>query len=572
MASQSDSPRTPRPTDPQALWQEAVGAFQRGDLAASERALAPLLEHLSPTGEMDILAGLIALQRNDPKTAERYLRRGTKQAPERLEGWIALGNARLLRDKAGEAVEAFAEAVRRAPDNAGAHNNLGIAFETMGRYDRALTEFERAYALQPDPGVDLSRARCLVQLGRAEEARARYAELVAAHPREAGLAIEFAELLERNNELAEAERKLPGEAEVTAAPLLARRNALLARLQARAGEHEAALHTVTTARQRTRDDTLGYQQGQYLDRLGRYEEAVEAFTAANKARAAQPAFQRLQRQRFGEFVAAKAERGLDLPATDPAEGGEGRGGSADADAQPIFLIGLPRSGTTLVDRMLGAHPGAQVLEEFEGLRLAEDALAAGESVATARAAWREHIEGRTQLTPGARIIDKNPLHAAHLDTLARVFPDAPVVFVLRHPFDAALSCWMQDFQPNPATVHFLERASTARLCAGLLELMRQFEAGRPGQVTRLRYEDLVGDFRGEVGRVLDAVGLGWDDAVSDYAARAADSGMITTPSYDQVTRGLYTSAVERWRHYRPWLDDFAEPLGLLTAAYGYSAD
>ncbi len=222
--------------------------------------------------------------------------------------------------------------------------------------------------------------------------------------------------------------------------------------------------------------------------------------------------------------------------------------------------------------MLGAHPGAQVLEEFEGLRLAEDALAAGESVATARAAWREHIEGRTQLTPGARIIDKNPLHAAHLDTLARVFPDAPVVFVLRHPFDAALSCWMQDFQPNPATVHFLERASTARLCAGLLELMRQFERGRPGQVSRLRYEDLVDDFRGEVGRVLDAVGLGWDDAVSDYAARAADSGMITTPSYDQVTRGLYTSAVERWRHYRPWLDDFAEPLGLLTAAYGYSAD
>lgn len=564
----TDSPRTPPPTDPQALWQEAVGAFQRGDLKTSERALAPLLEHLSPTGEMDILAGLIALQRNDPKTAERYLHRGVKQAPERLEGWIALGNARLLRDRTGAAVEAFAEAVRRAPENAGAHNNLGIACETMGRYDRALNAFERAYALQPDPGIDLSRARCLVQLGRADEACARYAELVAAHPREVGLAIEFAELLERNNELAEAERKLPGEAEVTAAPLLARRNALLARLQARAGEYEAALHTVTTARERTGDDTLGYQQGQYLDRLGRHEEAVAAIAAANQARAGQPAFQRLQRQKFAEFVAAKAERGLVLPAS----GDEGERESDDTDAEPIFLIGLPRSGTTLVDRMLGAHPSAQVLEEFEGLRLAEDALAAGESVATARAAWREHIEGRTALRPGARIIDKNPLHAAHLDTLARVFPRAPVVFVLRHPFDAALSCWMQDFQANPATVHFLELASTARLCADLLALMRHFEAGRPAQVTRLRYEDLVGDFRGEVGRVLDAVGLGWDDAVNAYAERAAASGMITTPSYEQVTRGLYTSSVERWRHYRPWLEAFREPLGPMSEAFGYATD
>ncbi len=128
---------------------------------------------------------------------------------------------------------------------------------------------------------------------------------------------------------------------------------------------------------------------------------------------------------------------------------------------------------------------------------------------------------------------------------------------------------MQDFAPNAATVHFLQRETTARLCADLLALLQRFRERRPGQVVTLRYEDLVADFHGEVARVLAAVGLDWDDAVAEYAERAGDGGMVTTPSYAQVTRGLYSSAIGRWQRYRPWLHGFDEHLGPWLGPFGY---
>lgn len=557
--------RTPPPVSPQNLMTQAVQAYQQGDMARARKALLPLLEHLPPDGQVLILAGLVDLQQNRPQQAEKRLRQGVRLEPGRIEGWFGLGSALEVLGDARGAADAFKAVLERQPDQPDARYNLAVSLETIGRTDRALEEFNRLFEQRPEyPGVRHSRARCLARLGHAEQARALYAELVAAQPDDRALALEYAEFLEQNNEPAAAGEILAlVEAADAGAALWPRVARLRARLHARAGEVEAALETALGARQQSEDAALAFETGRLLDRTGRFEQAVAAFEQGNRARGGQWSFQRLQRQQFAEFVADKARRGLSLPTAD---------GAAAAADEPIFLIGLPRSGTTLLDRMLGAHPRVQLLEEFEGLRMAEDALRAGESAEVARKAWRETIEGRTNVVAGARLIDKNPLHAAHLDTLAYLFPTAPVIILRRHPFDAALSCWMQDFAPNPATVHFLERDATARLCGDLLTLMQRFEAGRPEQTVTLAYEDLVQDFRGEIARVLAGVGLEWDDAVAEYIDHTRRGGMITTPSYEQVTRGLYTSAIERWRNYAPWLDGFEQHLGSAARAWGYSTE
>jgi hypothetical protein len=220
--------------------------------------------------------------------------------------------------------------------------------------------------------------------------------------------------------------------------------------------------------------------------------------------------------------------------------------------------------------MLAGHPRVQVLEELEGLHVAETALADGAEPDEARRVYWDFIDRHEQTAPGAVVVDKNPMHVMHLDVLPRLFPSARVVFALRHPYDAALSCFMQDFDPGPVTARFLDLASTADVCARFLRLMHQFETARPEQTTRVRYEDVVADFRREIRRLLELMGLEWVDEIEDYAGLAARSAPILTASYDQVTRGLYNSAVARWKHYEAWLGPFDDTIGPLLETFGYS--
>ncbi len=161
------------------------------------------------------------------------------------------------------------------------------------------------------------------------------------------------------------------------------------------------------------------------------------------------------------------------------------------------------------------------------------------------------------------------MHVMHLDILPRLFPRARVVYVLRHPYDAALSCFMQDFDPGPVTARFLDLDNTASLCAQFLKLMLNYESAGPERVIRVRYEDVVANFQVEVARVLEAMGLSWHEGIEDYAGIAARAAPIMTASYEQVTRRLYHTSLERWKHYEAWLAPFHHELGAMLPEFGY---
>jgi hypothetical protein len=156
-------------------------------------------------------------------------------------------------------------------------------------------------------------------------------------------------------------------------------------------------------------------------------------------------------------------------------------------------------------------------------------------------------------------IDKLPLNIVEAGLIYRVFPNARFLFVLRHPCDCVLSCYMQNFQLNDAMANFLDIADAARLYGDVMTLWQQYLSLLPMTVHTVRYESIIENFDETVSDVLNFLGLAWDDSVRNYAETARLRERINTPSYNQVTQPIYTRANGRWERYgehlRPVLGD-----------------
>lgn len=248
---------------------------------------------------------------------------------------------------------------------------------------------------------------------------------------------------------------------------------------------------------------------------------------------------------------------------------------------PIFVVGFPRSGTTMLEQMLDAHPMLASMDEQPfmqnvsdrvielGLLYPEDLGRLEEATRDAliRDYWSQ-VGSVVTLTPGQRLVDKNPLNLLHLPLICRLFPDAPIILALRHPCDVIMSCYMQNFRSPGFQVLC---SSLERLTRGYVNAMRYWiyheRLLRP-RVLVLRYEDLLDNFDAEAERLGDFVQV--DDATffKKFHMHAQSKGFISTPSYAAVIQPPNKSAVNRWRRYEtvfipllPILNDIMEHWG-----------
>jgi len=253
--------------------------------------------------------------------------------------------------------------------------------------------------------------------------------------------------------------------------------------------------------------------------------------------------------------------------------------------RPAFLVGFPRSGTTLLDTMLDIHPQIASIEEQPTLEAVSDRLldARGgypdglarlspDALAEAHRAYREAVQ--PWLPDGFRgvLLDKLPLRLLRAPLILRLWPQAPILFALRHPCDVVLSNVMQQFRPNEAFVHFDTLEHAARIYDQVLRTWRHARETLPLRVHEVRYEALVQAPDVVLAQACAALGLDMRPEMLDSARRLQGRGRIQTNSYQQVAEPVYQRAAGRWQRYRRWFEPVLPLLAPHVEWLGYSLD
>ncbi len=250
-----------------------------------------------------------------------------------------------------------------------------------------------------------------------------------------------------------------------------------------------------------------------------------------------------------------------------------------AAESPIFIVGFPRSGTTLLELVLDAHPQLTSIDEQPFLQNALDDILTEKvrypgELATLTQAQLERIRGaywaktarRVERAPGERLIDKNPLNVFRLPVIKRLFPNAKIIFAIRHPCDVILSCFMQHFRAPDFALLCQDIPTLAAAYRRTFDFWYAQQELLQADVLELRYERLVDDFEPNVRRVFDFLELPWDPAVLSPAKRAQQKQFISTPSYSQVIQPINARSIGRWRNYQDALHGESADIDALPGA------
>ncbi len=486
--------------------------------------------------------------------------------PADYRAWNNLGTARLAEGDVDAAIVALEAAVRHAPGDVRLHLNLAQALREAGRFDVRQRVMRAAAALAPDdPEVQ-------VELGTAEAACENPAGAERAFRRAIELAdgytaafVELGLLLESVNRIDELEAVV--DALAVRAPDAIELDFLRAWVARRRGDVAGALALAQRVPEAIHPLRRHQLLGELYDRQGQPEAAFAAFEAMNAAAQSlySPAPGATYRTRL-EAIAARLTP-AQVAAWHPLAPDRHR-------ASPVFVVGFPRSGTTLLDTLLMNVDGVHVLEEQPFLALATQSTGlAEEGLATlddagAAALRAEYFRQSDAVTPpGTRVlVDKHPLHMTRIATIHRLFPDARIVLVERHPCDAVLSCFMANFRLNTAMRSFTSLDEAARVYDAAFTIFQRATELFPAlRVHRVRYERMIGDLEAELRALLAFLGLEWQPHYADHRASALTRGPVRTASYAQITEPLYTRALARWERYRqplapvmplltPWID------------------
>lgn len=539
------------PRSAQESWQ-AIAAARPSDWRAWNNlgnALAALLEWDQAAGALNRAAEL--------NPAEAPVRRNLARAFAQL-------------NRFEDSAEQLNAAVRLDPDHLETRLTLARLLAELDRHEEALAQLEPAAVLAPDSAeIATARGRSLVALTAFEEAEQAYSAAIAASPADRTAFHEFGLLLERTNRLDALADLLDRAARAGLGPdQLGYLSAAVALRQGRAGEARRLLMAESAESDLVRWNRL---LARIEDALGNSAAAFAAAEAMNRATEGYDDWRRRgldYRQRLRLLAAAiTPEWAASLPQLPPPTRGS-----------PAFLVGFPRSGTTLLDTFLMGHPGTAVLEEVHMLGAAE--LVIGKlpelpdcpmsTLEQARQAYFTELDRHVDPGFDGLVVDKLPLNMLGLPLIHSLFPDAPVIFAQRHPCDAVLSGFMQSFIVNEAMACFLDLADAADLYDAVMEVWTRSRELLPSRVHTLIYEELVADPEAALKPLVGFLGLKWRNELLDYRSTAKRRGAILTPSYDQVTQALDSRPSGRWRRYEKWMKPMLPVLLPWADRLGYS--
>jgi len=507
---------------------EAAAALHDNRLDVAERILKPYLKEDPFDAKAIRMLAELAARIGRLRDAENLLRRAVELAP----GWVAAkANLALVLGRTGrpaEAMELLDEVLAEEPDSVGHWNLKAATVGRLGDFEQGITLYEDVLKRTPDqPRVWLSYGHMLKTIGRLAEGIAAYRRAIALQAT-----------------LGEAWWSL----------------ANLKTVQFDEADLEAMRQALETSNLSDSDRLhLDFALGKALHDTGRTDEAFAHYARANALRLKSAPY---DRSRISKLVDCCIE-------AFPSEYFDERPGGCEAP-DPIFIVGMPRAGSTLIEQILSSHGLVEGTSELPDMPLLArkpgpypDGIL-GASEEERRALGEEYLKRAAVQRRTGRpfFIDKLPNNWLFVPFIQLVLPNAKIIDARRHPLGCCFSNFRQQFAKGQDFTYDL--ADLGRYYSDYVRLMAHFDAVLPGRVHRVIYERMVEDTEAEIRRLLDYCGLEFEPACLEFynTERA-----VRTPSSEQVRRPIYRDATEEWRSYEPHLGPLKEALGAVLEAY-----
>ncbi len=545
------------PANGQVRYLLGVAFLEQGKFAEGRTALEQALRRDPENADILFSLGRALQSLGDRAGALRHLQAARDQAPDRADVWAAIGDVLQLQHRLHEAIAAYARALELKPDDWRVYANAATIHIGLGNLDEGAGMLRRLAEDRRHPKILLNLALAEQELGNFDAAAQRFDELSALDPGNADAVAGQALNLRRLGQNGDAWRLLQGLADKAferSLPVLA--FAKIAPTQDETLSHRACAHIAALladpAIAGADRAQLNFALGPLRDRLGDFDAAFDAISAGSAlspvtydALATTQRFHDL-RTFFTEDRFAKLAR------------------SNVHTERPVFIVGMPRSGTSLVEQILDSHPQAAGAGELVEIGAIEHDIGAGETPKCLAGMSPEdldphaerYLEILDQVDGGAaRVSDKMPANFERLGLIALLFPDARILHCVRDPLDTCLSCYFQDFRFRNAYSFSLEHLG--HYYAEYTALMGHWRSVLPIPILDISYESLVAHPTETIAAMLEFCDLDWDERCLAFHENPR---LVATASADQVRRPLYRTAVGRSAHYRHHLDPLVQAL------------
>jgi tetratricopeptide (TPR) repeat protein len=506
----------------------AEEAQLQGRIEEAEKLLRETLAQDPDNPRALRMLGMIALEANRFKAARRMLEKAVELDPEFVMGWNDLANFHMKQDRYDKALELVEKAIGLDPGMAHSYVMRGNILSKAQRHEEALEAYREALEISAlNPGALSGMGHVLKTIGRQQESIDAYRKCIRAHP-------QF------------------GEAYWSLANLKT--------FEFDDGEVEVMEHMVEEPELADEPKVNFYLSlGKHYENRGDYDRAFENYRRGNDLRRGHEIYDPVQTQVIHDRIISVFDR----------EFFAARDGWGDPDPSPVLIVGLPRSGSTLIEQILASHSMVEGTMELPDLArtigelskrspgkteypeavtpLDEEAVAAlGRSYLQSTMRYRK---------PLPRFIDKMPNNFASIGFLHLVLPNAKVINARRHPLDSCLGSYKQLFFKGQSFTYDLFELGHYYL--QYQRIMDHWHQVLPGRVLDVHYEEMVADQEGQTRRILDYLGLPWEDrCLRFYETERA----INTASSEQVRQPIYTGAVHFWRNYERHLGELIETL------------
>lgn len=517
--------------------------------------------------------------------AQKLAKKVLRADPRNADALNILGNA--LAD-AGHFEDAgkYLERAISIQATAGRYNDLGIALSGSGKYQDALKAYAQSLSISPNESVVLNNTGLAqFELGQTEDAIGSYRRAIINEPTNPFIRYNLFDALERRNRMEDLETALDDAVSVVGLhPQFALAKASLLKKHKK---YQEAADALTSVQQDQHGNMILdpkfwrkriHMLGDLYDRLGKSTQAMAAFQESNRLI---DQHERPSGVNKNDYLARIDMLKAFFDAADPAQWPTLS--PDDGFADPTFLVGFPRSGTTLLDVILRGHPCIATLEEYplisaavtalhectEGEPKAIETMSSDDLTRIRRAYFEERSKHLNEEDKGKPIIiDKLPLNLIEAGFIQRIFPNAKFILALRHPCDSVLSCYMHTFRLNSAMANFLTLADAAHLYDEAFSTWQIYQDKMPISAFNVRYEDIVADLEGTIRPLISFLGLDWDDGVLDHTSTARKT-RIDTPSYNQVVEPIYNRADGRWTKYAAAFEPILPKLAPWIEKHGY---